>query len=78
MIQLIERLRPITDLPVIAQANAGLPKLVEGRHVYSETPEFIVPKVKKLLKLGTNIIGGCCGTGPEHIAKIRNVVNNYK
>ncbi len=75
MIVIIKAMRPLTSLPIIAQPNAGIPALVDGKPVYSETPDFIAPKIKELLKLGVNIIGGCCGTGPAHIHKMRELVD---
>jgi 5-methyltetrahydrofolate--homocysteine methyltransferase len=63
--------------PLIAQPNAGIPDLVDGTPVYKETPELIIPKVRKLLELGVRIIGGCCGTGPEHIKVIRKLVDEF-
>lgn len=74
MIKVVEQLRPLTKLPLMAQANAGLPEFIDGKQVYTETPENIVPKVQTLLDMGVNIIGGCCGTGPAHIAAIKMLV----
>lgn len=74
MIEVVKEMRPLTSLPIMAQANAGLPELIEGKQVYTETAENIIPKVKQLLELGVNIIGGCCGTGPAHIAAINDLV----
>jgi 5-methyltetrahydrofolate--homocysteine methyltransferase len=58
------------DALLIAQPNAGLPKLVDGKAVYDETPEQFAKAAVELKKLGVNIIGGCCGTTPEHIKAI--------
>jgi 5-methyltetrahydrofolate--homocysteine methyltransferase len=77
MIGIIGEMRQHTSLPLLAQANAGLPGWVNGKTVYHETPEFIRPKVKALLDAGANIIGGCCGTTPEHIRVIREEVDAY-
>ncbi|MCB0281500.1 MAG: homocysteine S-methyltransferase family protein [Calditrichae bacterium] len=74
MIQVVKEMRPLTSLPIMAQANAGLPELIDGKQVYTETAENIIPKVKQLLDLGVNIIGGCCGTGPSHIAAIHKLL----
>jgi len=43
-----------------------------------ETPEFFEEKAKELIDIGVSIIGGCCGTTPEHITAIKNVIDNYK
>jgi 5-methyltetrahydrofolate--homocysteine methyltransferase len=57
-------------IPVMIQANAGTPQLVDGKTVYRESPEIMASFVPELLKAGTNIIGGCCGTTPEHIREM--------
>lgn len=74
MIAIIQEMRPLTRQPIIAQSNAGIPEWVDGVSVYKETPEVIQPKAEKLLQLGVNILGGCCGTGPEHIRKMRELM----
>lgn len=57
-------------VPLIAQPNAGLPRRVEGRFAYLATPEYFQIFAKRLFKAGVKAVGGCCGTTPEHIAKI--------
>jgi 5-methyltetrahydrofolate--homocysteine methyltransferase len=74
MIGIIDAMRPLTAKPIVAKANAGLPEWVDGKAVYTQTPEVIKEKVGRLLDLGVNIIGGCCGTGPEHIRAIAEIV----
>lgn len=61
------------DVPMMAQANAGVPQLVDGEQVFSWGPEESAELAEKLLRLGVRIIGGCCGTTPAHIAKIAEV-----
>lgn len=56
--------------PVIAQPNAGYPRKVEERLVYMATPEYFGVYARRFFKLGVNIVGGCCGTGPEHVRQI--------
>ncbi|MGQ9621163.1 MAG: homocysteine S-methyltransferase family protein [Bacteroidales bacterium] len=58
------------DVPLIIQPNAGIPQLIDGNTVYPETPEKMASYVPELIKLGVNIIGGCCGTTPKHIRAI--------
>jgi 5-methyltetrahydrofolate--homocysteine methyltransferase len=58
------------DVLVFAEPNAGKPELVDGRAVYKVTPEDFAAAVEKIHSLGVNIIGGCCGTGPEHIEAV--------
>jgi 5-methyltetrahydrofolate--homocysteine methyltransferase len=70
-------MRPLTQKPIVAQANAGMPEVVNGESVYHQTPDVILPLVEKLLKSGVNIIGGCCGTSPAHINAMRSVVDYH-
>jgi 5-methyltetrahydrofolate--homocysteine methyltransferase len=64
-------MRRVTRLPLISQANAGLPVLVEGKTVFPGTPQEMTAYHDRLLGLGVRIIGGCCGTTPAHIRAIR-------
>ena len=75
--QAIQRYRRVTDGPVMAQPNAGQPKLVDMKVVYDETPEQMVCGVVPLLEAGANIIGGCCGSTPDHIRAFRLAINKY-
>jgi 5-methyltetrahydrofolate--homocysteine methyltransferase len=61
-------------IPVMIQANAGVPELIEGKTVFRETPEMMASFVPELIKAGVNIIGGCCGTTPDHIRSIGKVL----
>ncbi len=67
MIEIITAMRSATDKPIIAHVNAGIPKIISGRIVYPDTPEFMAEYAPRLADAGANIIGGCCGTGPDHI-----------
>ena len=75
--QAIQRYRRATDRPVMAQPNAGQPKLVDMKVVYDETPEQMVCGVVPLLEAGANIIGGCCGSTPDHIRAFRLAIDAY-
>jgi methionine synthase I (cobalamin-dependent) len=76
MIKIAQEFRKYTTLPLVFQSNAGVPKIQEGRPVYSEGPEFMAQRVPELASAGASIIGGCCGTTPEHIRAIRKVVDS--
>jgi len=67
----------LTELPVWIKANAGLPELVDGKTVYSMTSDVYVSYVKNILEAGVSVIGGCCGTSPEYIKKIRFIVDEW-
>jgi 5-methyltetrahydrofolate--homocysteine methyltransferase len=71
------RYKQVTDLPVMAQPNAGQPKLVEMKVVYDETPDQMVNGVVPLLEAGVSILGGCCGSTPEHIRAFRKAMDQY-
>jgi len=75
--QAVERYRRVTDLPVMVQPNAGLPKLVNMKVVYDEPPEQMVRGVAGLLETGANIVGACCGSTPEHIRAFRTAIDEY-
>lgn len=73
----VERYRAATELPVMAQPNAGQPKLVNMKVVYDETPQEMMKGVAPLLAAGASIVGGCCGSTPDHIAAFRAAMNAY-
>ena len=60
-------MRQVTGRPLWVKPNAGLPELVDGETVYRETPEQMASHFAALIRAGANVIGGCCGTTPEHI-----------
>ncbi len=65
-----EAMRRVTDRPIIVQANAGTPELVDGRAVYRLAPEALADGMAEVVAAGANIVGGCCGTTPAHIAEL--------
>jgi len=67
----VERLMRYTSKPVSAMPNAGHPSRVEGRNIYLCSPEYMAQYARRLLWAGVRIVGGCCGTTPEHIKAIR-------
>src|SRR3989339_176165 len=77
MIQVIAEMRKLTTKPILAQSNAGIPELAGGNLYYKESPEIIASKVQELLTSGVNILGGCCGTTPLHIKKMREVLDLF-
>jgi 5-methyltetrahydrofolate--homocysteine methyltransferase len=70
MIGLIEELRKHTDLPIIAQPNAGKPEFVQNKLTYPQDSKSFVEDMMKIIKAGANFVGGCCGTTPEFISEI--------
>ena len=76
MVEIAREFRKHARVPVAIQGNAGLPVPEGTSLVYPETPEFVAEKAAEILQLGVQIIGGCCGTRPEHIKAIRKVVDS--
>lgn len=72
------RYRSRTDLPLMAQPNAGLPVLENLKVIYKETPEEMVSGLDALLASGVRIVGGCCGSTPAHIRKFREVLDGVR
>ena len=67
MVPLIEEMRHYATVPIIAKPNAGLPELIDQNTVYRMTPDEFAADMEKLVEAGAAVIGGCCGTTPEHI-----------
>ncbi len=75
MIQIVREIRKVNkNIPVLIHANAGIPVYKDGKTVFPETPEQMAGFVNKLIDVGANIIGGCCGTTPNHIKKVAEIV----
>jgi len=67
----LEEMKDATDLPIMAQSNAGMPKMgKDGETIWDFSPDEMVTYARIYVSLGANIVGGCCGTGPAHIAAI--------
>ena len=77
IIEVIHRYHLEIDLPLFARPNAGSPTQVGGRWVYPLTPEKMAERLPELLEAGVSMVGGCCGTTPEHIAAMRPIVDAW-
>lgn len=76
MIDIVKEIRTVSpDIPVLVHANAGLPQNIDGVDVFPDTPEQMASLVPDLVDAGANIIGGCCGTTPDHIRAIKQAVD---
>src|SRR3981189_804573 len=71
MLEAIERIRRLTDKPLAAQPNAGIPRSIEGRNIYLCSPEYMASYARKFVNAGVSLVGGCCGTTPEHIRAMK-------
>ncbi len=76
MILIAREFRSLSSLPLIIQSNAGLPEIRGDETVYPETPEFMAEKSKELIAAGVSIVGGCCGTTPEHIRVLSRTIRS--
>src|SRR5271168_2027246 len=74
MLDAIERMRAVTSLPLAAQPNAGMPRSVEGRNIYLCSPEYMASYTRKFVAAGVQLIGGCCGTTPDHIRAMKSAL----
>ena len=74
MLDAIERVRAATSLPLSAQPNAGMPRSVEGRNIYLCSPEYMASYARKFVAAGVQLIGGCCGTTPDHIRSMKSAL----
>ena len=72
VLSVIERMRPVTELPLAAMPNAGIPRAVEGRTIYLTSPEYMASFTRKLVKAGASLIGGCCGTTPSYTRAMKS------
>ena len=70
----IEAMRRASPLPLAAMPNAGLPRAVEGRNIYLISPEYMASFARKAIAAGVQIVGGCCGTTPNHIRAMRSAM----
>jgi methionine synthase / methylenetetrahydrofolate reductase(NADPH) len=74
MLDSIERIRALTSLPLAAQPNAGIPRSVEGRNIYLCSPEYMASYARKFVAAGVRLVGGCCGTTPDHIRVMKSAL----
>ena len=74
MLDAIERMAAVTDRPLAAQPNAGVPREVGDRKIYLASPEYMARYARRFIEAGARFVGGCCGTTPDHIRRIRDQV----
>lgn len=76
--KIVAAMKEYATVPIIAKPNAGLPKLFGNETVFSMGPEEFAHEAKKLVEAGASLIGGCCGTTPEHIRQLKNEIRQIK
>jgi homocysteine S-methyltransferase len=74
MLDAMERVRAVASRPLAAQPNAGIPRSVEGRNIYLCSPEYMASYARKFVTAGVRLVGGCCGTTPDHIRVMKNAL----
>ncbi len=74
MLDFVERMTAIADKPICIMPNAGRPQYTDGRMIYLSTPEYFSVYTKRFIDQGVRMMGGCCGTTPEHIEKMANAL----
>jgi homocysteine S-methyltransferase len=74
MLQAVEAVSAITYVPISAQPNAGFPTYQGGRLMYLSSPEYVAQYARRMVEAGATLVGGCCGTSPQHIAAIRDAL----
>lgn len=74
MLDAMERVRALTTLPLSAQPNAGIPRSVDGRNIYLCSPEYMASYARKFVTAGVRLVGGCCGTTPDHIRVMKSAL----
>ena len=70
----VERMAAATQIPIVAMPNAGMPRSVDGRNIYLCSPEYMASFARKFVKAGAQLIGGCCGTTPQHIRAMKSAL----
>ena len=74
MLYTLEKISAVTDKPLSALPNGGLPKNVDGRLIYLSSPDYFAKFAQRFIEAGARVVGGCCGTTPEHIRAIAGAV----
>jgi homocysteine S-methyltransferase len=74
MLETIERMAHVATVTLSAQPNAGRPREIEGRNIYLCSPEYMASYARRFINNGVRLVGGCCGTTPEHIRQIKTAV----
>ena len=78
MLPFVKRLAKVATKPIIVKPNAGLPKIEDGKTVFTVGPDEFAAHVAKLVSAGASIVGGCCGTTPAHIARVRDELGGMR
>ena len=77
-LEVLERMHKVTEKPLSVQPNAGAPVNIEGRSVHLCSPEYLAHYARRYARAGAKVIGGCCGTTPEHIKQLKNELRSLQ
>ena len=78
MLDAIERMACVTQRPLSAQPNAGVPRTVRDRSIYLASPDYMAAYARRLIEAGARFVGGCCGTTPDHVRRVRDVITTLQ
>ena len=79
VLAMIERMKPVTgEIPLLAQPNAGWPQHYQQRLIYPASPDYFADYAQRFLRRGVTIVGGCCGTTPDHIRAMRRAIDRFR
>lgn len=78
MVGVAKVMRAQTKKPLIVKSNAGLPEVVDGKLIYHETPQMMAARLRDLKAIGVAVVGGCCGTTPEHTRAFRQTIDSLR
>ena len=78
MVELAREFAALATVPIAIQSNAGMPEDRGGELHYPEGPDDMAERVGELMDLGVAVIGGCCGTGPDHIRAVRAAIDRHR
>jgi homocysteine S-methyltransferase len=76
VLEALERMTVVTKKKLSAQPNAGMPRTIEGRNIYLSSPEYMASYARRFIEVGARLVGGCCGTTPDHIRAIKTAVRS--
>lgn len=76
MLDAVEKMAPLTKIPLCVMPNAGIPRLVEGRYMFLSSPEYFAEFTMRFVRAGVRVLGGCCGTTPAHIKEMRKAARS--
>jgi len=78
LLSTLKRIAAVTELPLAAYPNSGFPEYVDGRYIYRTTPDYFASMAEEMVAAGASLVGGCCGTTPEHIRRLAERLRGMK